>query len=68
MSKGPMSPAESNYEAAKAKQRAAQRALWIADGEKRPAKEILRLKLELDAALRDRRRAFAAYMEEEAAK
>lgn len=56
---------EAEYEAAKVKQRAAQRALFIADGENRPAVDMLKLKHELDRALVDRRRAFAAFMEEE---
>ena len=60
-----MTKLEEAYEQAKVRQRAAQRALFIADGQKRPAEEILRLKHELDRALVERRRAFAAYMEEE---
>jgi len=58
---------EEAYEQAKVKQRAAQRALFMADGQNLPAKEIMRLKRELDAALVERRQAFAAYMDEEGA-
>ena len=56
---------EEAYEAAKVKQRAASRALAIADGQNRPAVEILKLQHELDQAHAERRRAFAAYMEED---
>jgi len=56
---------EEAYEQAKVKQRAAQRALFIADGQNLPAKEIMRLKRALDAALVERRQAFAAFMDEE---
>ena len=60
-----MSKALEAYEAAKVRQRAAQRALFIADGECRPAEEILRLRRELGAAQTERRQAFAAWMDEE---
>jgi len=62
-----MTKLEEAYEQAKVRQRAAQRALFIADGQNAPAKEILRLKRALDAALVERRQAFAAFMDEEGA-
>jgi len=62
--KAPMTKLEQAYEQAKVKQRAAQRALFIADGQNLPAKDILRLKRALDAALFERRQAFTAWMDE----
>jgi len=60
-----MTTLEEAYEAARERQRAASRALMIASSENRPASEMLKLISELDQARRERKAAFAAWMEED---
>jgi len=59
-----MTKLEEAYEQAKAAHRAAQRALFVADGQKLPAADLMRLQRALGEAQEARRRAFAAYMDE----
>ena len=54
--------AKEMYELAKARQRAADRALAEADGRDACPAEMARLRHELDQATSERRRAFNAYM------
>lgn len=60
--------AQQHYEVCKAQQRAAHRAVCVADGAGRPDAEIRRLQKAADDAMAKQKRAFAAYMHEEMAK
>jgi len=62
--RNPMTKLEEAYEQAKAAHRAAQRALFVADGQKLPAADLMRLQRALGEAQEARRRAFAAFMDE----